>query len=99
MSSRGLVYLYDSDTNKPVDVKKYIDRQKRKKIINDWRRRYAHAFYRCYIIISPEMPEDYDYDAMEKVLDSAIKKPKPVKFVRPKAEYKGIYNVENLYDY
>lgn len=99
MSSKGLVYLYDSDNNEPVDVRRYMDRQKRRKVIEDWRKRYAHAFYRCYIIISPELSDDHDYDAIEKRLDKAIKHTKPVKFERPKAVYKGIYNVEKLYDY
>lgn len=99
MSSKGIVYLYDSDNNEPVDVKKYSDRQKRKKIIEDWRKRYSHAFYRCYIVISPEMPEDYDYDYMEKELDRATATNKLTKFKRPKAEYKGIYNIQEIYKY
>lgn len=99
MPSKGLIYLYDSETNEPIDVKKYVDRQKRKRIIESWRRKYSHAFYRCYIIISPEMPDDYDYDSIEKQLDEATKCVKRGTFVRPKAEYKGIYNVEKLYDY
>lgn len=99
MSSKGLVYLYDSDNNEPIAVRKYGNRQERKKIIQDWRKRYSHAFYRCYIIISPEISEEYDYDAIEKKLDKATKPVKPIKFQRPKAEYKGIYNVEELYKY
>lgn len=99
MSSKGLVYLYDSDSNAPISVRKYVDRTKRKKIIESWRRKYAHAFYRCYIVISPELPEDYDYDSMEMQLDRAANSPKLNKFDRPKAEYKGIYNIENRYNY
>lgn len=99
MSSRGLIYLYDSDTNAPISVKKYADRQKRKAIIHAWKRKYAHAFYRCYIIISPEISDDYDYDYWESSLDRDVSPAKPTNFVRPKAEYKGIYNVEKLYNY
>ena len=99
MSSKGLIYLYDSDSNAPISIRKYVDRTKRKNIIESWRRKYSHAFYRCYIVISPELPEDYDYDSIEVQLDKAIGSPKKTKFDRPKAEYKGIYNVEKRYNY
>jgi len=99
MSSKGLIYLYDSDSNTPVDIKKYQDRQKRKKIIESWEKKYAHAYYRCYIIIAPKMPSEYDYDTLEKQLDSIVKTVKPTKFERPKAEYKSIYNTESPYKY
>lgn len=97
MSSKGLIYLYDSDSNQPIAVRKYLDKQKRKKIIVDWKKRYANAFYRCYIIISPEVSDNYDFDAMERQLDSQIPISKPTTFERPKAEYKGIYNTESPY--
>lgn len=99
MSSKGLIYLYDSETNEPISVKKYHDRPKRRIIINDWRKKYAKAFYRCYIIISPEIPDNYDYDAIESKLDEQVSNAKPTTFKRPKAEYKGIYNTESKYDY
>jgi len=99
MSSKGLIYLYDSDNNAPISVKKYHDRVKRKNIINDWRRKYAKAFYRCYLIISPEITDDYDYDAIESKLDEQISNCNPTAFKRPKAEYKGIYNTESKYSY
>lgn len=99
MSSRGLIYLYDSDTNEPISIRKYADRQKRKVIIRDWRRRYAHAFYRCYIIISPEVSDDYDYDYMEKELDKSIEPVKKSNIERPRAEYKTTYNTSPLYNY
>jgi len=99
MSSKGLIYLYDSDSNAPISVRKYPDRQKRKVIIESWRRKYSHAFYRCYIVISPELPEDYDYDSIEMQLDMSVKSKKRAKFDRPKAEYKGIYNIEKRYNY
>lgn len=99
MSSVGLVYLYDSDSNTPISIRKYSDKTKRRRIIDGWRRKYAHGFYRCFIVISPELPEDCDYDLIEQQLDNAMKPTKKSKFERPKAEYKGIYNVEKRYNY
>lgn len=99
MSSKGLIYLYDSETNTPIDVKKYPDRQKRRRIIEGWKKKYSHGFYRCHIIISPEIYEDWDFDFIERELDKSIKPVKPTKFVRPKAEYKSIYNTGSLYNY
>ena len=99
MSSRGLVYLYDSDTNEPIAIRKYADRQKRKNIIADWKKRYAGAYYRCYIIISPEVSDDFDYDYMERELDKSVEPIKISSIKRPKAEYKTTYNTGPLYDY
>ncbi len=99
MSSKGLVYLYDSDTNAPISVRKYSDRTNRKKIIDDWRKRYAAGFYRCYIVISPEISDDLDYDYIEKKLDGQEPEIKKLSFKRPKAEYKSIYNTDNHYKY
>lgn len=99
MSSRGIIYLYDSDSNLPISVKKYADRVKRRNIIENWRKIYAGAFYRCYVIISPELNEDFDYDAIEKRLDRETPKLKKISIKRHKSENKGIYNVQPLYDY
>ena len=97
MSSKGLIYLYDSDNNQPISIRKYIDKSKRKKIILDWKKMYAAGYYRCYIIISPEISGDYDYDAIERQLDEQISPISTGRTKRPKAEYKGIYNTESLY--
>lgn len=99
MSTRGLIYLYDSDSNLPIAIKKYYDRPKRRAIIENWRKIYAGAFYRCYVIISPELKDDCDYDAMERKLDKETPKLKPISIKRPKSENKGIYNVDALYKY
>lgn len=99
MSSKGLIYLYDSDNNEPISIRKYIDKSKRKKIILDWKKMYAAAYYRCYIIIAPEISGDYDYDAIERQLDEQITPISSGRMKRPKAEYKGIYNTESTYGY
>lgn len=99
MSSRGLIYLYDSDTNEPISIRKYHDRNKRRVIIADWKKKYAHAYYRCYIIISPEVSDDFDYDYIERELDKKVEVIKIPNLKRPKAEYKTMYNTGPLYDY
>lgn len=99
MSSRGLIYLYDSDTNEPIAIRKYYDRQKRRAIIADWKKKYARAYYRCYVIISPEVSDDFDYDYIERELDKSVEPIKISAIKRPKAEYKTPYNTRPLYDY
>jgi hypothetical protein len=99
MPSKGLVYLYDSDTNLPISTRKYQDRVNRREIINNWKKLYAAAFYRCYIVISPELTENYDYDAMEKMLDKVVPKNKKINIKRNKTENKSIYNTTPLYKY
>lgn len=99
MSSKGLIYLYDSDTNQPIAIRKYADRSKRSKIVDGWRRKYSHGFYRCYIIISPEITADFDFDYIERELDREIEPVKISAIKRPKAEYKTTYNTSPLYNY
>lgn len=99
MPSKGLIYLYDSDTNLPISTRKYSDRVNRREIVNNWKKLYAGAFYRCYIIISPELTENYDYDAMEKMLDKVVPKKENSKIKRPKTQNKSIYNTNPLYNY